>query len=129
MEKPLQCNRIGSYNMHDLIARLEIIRKNLKLSQAEFSNLGDTKRTTYNTWIKEDKPVPSNFIFNLKQRKPQEVDLDWLFTGRAKSIFAEPLEIYHKSDCEEKLRMARQIIDTQQIAIDALKQQVSLRVS
>lgn len=115
--------------MHEIISRLEIIREDLGLTQAEFSILGDSKRTTYNTWVNENKPVPSNFIYNIKQRRPREIDLEWLFTGRSRSVVNEPQTVYNNSDCEEKLRMANRLIETQQIAIDALKSKVSVRVT
>ncbi len=114
--------------MHEIISRLEIIREDLGLTQAEFSILGDSKRTTYNTWVNENKPVPSNFIYNIKQRRPREIDLEWLFTGRSRSVVNEPQILYNNTDCEEKLRMANRLIETQQIALDALKSQVSVRV-
>ena len=115
--------------MHEIISRLEIIREDLGLTQAEFSILGDSKRTTYNTWVNENKPVPSNFIYNIKQRRPREIDLEWLFTGRSRSVVNEPQILYNNTDCEEKLRMANRLIETQQIALDALKSKVSVRVT
>lgn len=115
--------------MQELIIRLETLRKRLNLTQDQFAKMGKTERTTYNNWV-TGKSVPSTkFIYNLKHRRSRDIDLDWVFTGNTGTTVNEPSIQYNKSDCEEKLSLARQVIEAQSIAINELKKQVSTSVS
>jgi transcriptional regulator with XRE-family HTH domain len=118
--------------MTELVTRLEVLRERLNLSQKEFAEMGRSTRTTYNTWVtKEGKQPTTDFITNIKKAKPNEIDLDWLFMGFPKMFVSEPQDKYNpkNNECEEKLKLAYQLIETQKIAIESLQQQVSSSVS
>jgi transcriptional regulator with XRE-family HTH domain len=114
--------------MKELVDRLEIIRKRLDLNQIEFSALGKTKQTTYNNWTRGIGKPSGEFIFYLKKVRPREIDLEWLFTGYSVLHANEPSEHY-KTECEEKLELARQVIEAQKQTIEVLKGSVSDGVS